>query len=510
MVEPENKMLHRSARDIELATEQRLKALAEMGLLADQTVPVFEEATQTTAHLLEIPICILGFVDHQRHWFKSAVGLSQLGLMNQLAQTRQLPRQESICTYVIENHQVLAINDALSHPTFANSMLVQRYGIRAYLGVPLINATGLCLGAISVMDLEPRQFTIQQIKFLELMARWSMSEFERNQLLQLRQLDNGVKEDSYTSTTPVNTASSQHLTAPVLPTLPNLESPAIVDVKLDLLEQLTQELKTPLTSILGMANVVCREIYGPLTNKQKEYLEIILNSGRHLLSLINEISYLGSIQDRSPMLNLTAVDIEMLCQQVTATLEEAANRREQQIRLSLEHSKSRTWVIDKEKVKQLLYHLISCIMQAANTGSIIRLHVSHKSNGLNFSIAVSHPWLGEGLVPVDPQLLQLSGVATAPSLEAPLNNHAQRPEPVLPLLPTPSDLTASSGSLVGESQSEPIKTHNSTRSYEHLRLLLSYELIKLHGGKISLQGTPELGYRYVVTLPELVAPVVNN
>lgn len=113
MVEPENNFL--SQKDgwasPESREQQRLQALAELGLQQPETIPVFEEATQTAAHFLEAPISILGFVDQQRHWFKSAVGLSRLGLMNQLAQTRQLSRWESFCTQVVESSQTIVIND---------------------------------------------------------------------------------------------------------------------------------------------------------------------------------------------------------------------------------------------------------------------------------------------------------------------------------------------------------------------------------------------------------------
>lgn len=503
MVEPENKMFCQSDVEKELAVEQRFKALSDLGLLEAQTVPVFEEATQTAAHLLEIPICILGFIERDYYCFKSAVGLSQLGLMNQLAQTRQLPRNEAICTQVVESHQVLAINDTLSDPAFAKSILVQRYGIRAYLGVPLFNAAGLCLGAIAVMDLEPRSFTIQQIKLLELIARWSMSEFERNRLLQKRGIES--REDRRNEFT-----LTKLPTTPNLSSTPSQEPPALIQqAKLELLEQLTQELRTPLTSVLGMANVVCREIYGPLTSKQKEYLEIIQNSGRHLLSLVNEISQLGTIKDYTQALNLTSVDIEMLCQQVINALEEVAKRREQQIRLSLEPGRSRIWVLDKDKVRQLLYHLLSGIIKAATTGSIIRIHISHKGEGLNLSVSISHPWLGEGLAPVDPQQFQILSSVTSPQLEvAPNHNHTLKSETLLSSLiqDKSSGLSIASKDTPDSAQ---VQANSRNRSYEYLRLLLSQELAELHGGNFCLQGAPESGYRYVVSLPELTTVEVN-
>jgi signal transduction histidine kinase len=507
MGEPKNKLFYQSDAGIGSAMEKRLKALADLGLLEAQTIPVFEEATQTAAQLLEMPICILGFLDRNRHWFKSAVGLSQLGLMNQLAQERQLPCSESFCTQVVESTQVLAISNTLSDSAYTNSLLVQRYGIHAYLGAPLIDSAGNCLGAIAVMDLQPRTFTSQQIKFLELMARWSMSEFERNQLLKLQAQGSrgtGENEDLYPTAQLLSSSTVSLPPLPLIPTgnpiLPPIpEASSIIQVKLKLLEHLTQELRTPLTSVLGMANVVSREIYGPLTNKQKEYLEIIQDSGRYLLSLVNEVSQLGALHEGIEALNLTPVDIEMLCQQVLNSLEEVAKRREQQIRLSLEPGRSQIWVLDKEKVRQLVYHLVSSMIQAATTGSMIRIHISHKGEILNLTVSVSHPWLGEGLTPVDPQLSQLPMPDVSTSWEGEkLNSH---------LLPFAS--AVSLDSLSDKSELELVHSNNFNRSYESLRLLLSRELAELHGGQLSIQGTAESGYRYVVSLPELPAAKPN-
>ena len=506
MAEPDNKLFCRSDAETVQTTreQQRLKVLSELGLLEAQTIPVFEEATQTAAHLLDSPICILGVVDHNRHWFKSAVGLSRLGLMNQLAQERQLPRDESLCTHVVESLQILAISDALNEPAFANNFLVQYYGIRAYLGVPLFTAARHCVGAIAVMDLQPRTFNIRDIKFLEIIARWSMSEFERSRQLRAQEPLH-VKEIVATS------QRSSHSSSEVNVGVRKSSSPnpiSTIQVKLELLGQLTQELRTPLTSVLGMAGVVGREIYGPLTNKQKEYLEIIQHSGRYLLSLVNEISELRTLDESNHTLNLTSVDIEMLSQQAINTLEEAANRREQEIRLSVEPGRSRIWVLDKDKVRQLLYHLVFSVIQVATTGSVIHIRVSHKNEGLNIAISASHPWLGDGLTQVDPYFCQLPNqvVANYSQEESYDSQHQQLESLVSPLMDQPSDLSLSSSGIVASlaTSAKLAESNSYSHSRESLRLLLSCHLAELHGGQISIQGTPESGYRYVVILPEQV------
>src|SRR6476469_96986 len=188
MVSPDDRLFfHHNSVASSAQEQQRLSALVELGLLEAESVPVFEEATQTAALFLDIPVCILGVLDQERQWIKSAVGLSRLGLMNELAASRQMLRQDSFCHQVIESRQVLAINDTNTDPNLAASFLVQRYRIRAYLGVPLVDSFGNCLGTLAVMDLVPRNSTSREIQFLELTARWSMSEFERNRLAKAKQ-----------------------------------------------------------------------------------------------------------------------------------------------------------------------------------------------------------------------------------------------------------------------------------------------------------------------------------
>jgi hypothetical protein len=418
------------------ATEQqRLQTLEKLNLLESGSLPVFEEATQTAAHLLNAPICVLGILDRDRVWFKSAVGLSRIGLMNSLATSRQMPRQDAFCAQVAEDQRLLSIPDAAANDSaYAHNLLVQRYGIRSYLGVPLIAANGHCIGSLAVMGLAPRLFSEQDIAFLELIGRWAMSEFERD----LIQADRSRMGRSAQSLKPVSV-------------------PVSASIKTTLLSQMTQELSTPLTSILGMAKVLNQGIYASRPEKQQEYIQIIHNSGQYLLSLVNEIMELGALEDQNPALNLAPVDIEMLCQQAIGTLQQIAQRREQQIQLTVEPG-NRIWTLDKDKVRQMLYHLVFSVVQSASSESVVRLHVSRRQQGLQLAVWASHPWLGEGISSIEPaQAFDTGWAAADPAVE--------------------------------------------TR--QSLGLSLSRQLAELHGGEIAVQGNAEAGYRYVLHLPQL-------
>lgn len=507
MLEPEKKLL--SLKDgwngSDTREQKRLKALLDLGLRQPETIPVFEEATQTAAHFLEAPISLLGFIDQERHWFKSAVGLSRLGLMNQLAQARALPRKESFCTSVVDSAQIVVINDThkYSSPELVTTKLVKEYGVRAYLGVPLIDANGNCLGSLAVFDLVPRTFTSRDIEFLQIIARWSMSEFERNRLLAAPVVSSDkVYGDAGWSQSTNNTQEIK-LTAPILQK--ELQQDRTTNqLKLELLSQLTQELRTPLTSVLGMASVLGREIYGPLTTKQREYLEIIQHSGRYLLSLVNEITELGAMESNVEALNVAPVDIEMLCQQAINTLEEAANRREQDIRLSLEPGRNRILPLDKDKVRQMLYHLIFSVIQVSATGSIVRIHVSYKEDTLSITVWVSHPWLGDGITEVDPYfrlnpqpLLELTSIAQNYNM----NFENQEMSDLAVMVEKSKDLPISNGTVSLNSGDLDLKGPTNHMSRESLGLLLSCQLAELHKGQISIQGSIESGYRYVLSLP---------
>ncbi|TVP57663.1 MAG: sensor histidine kinase [Nodularia sp. (in: Bacteria)] len=503
MVEPENKLF--GFKDgwgsQETTEEQRLEALSELGLRQPETIPVFEEATQTAAHFLEVPISILGFVDQEHHWFKSAVGLSRLGLMNHLAQNRQLLREESFCTQVVNSCQPYVINDTqkLSNSLLRVGKLVQDYGIRAYLGAPLIDATGNCLGTLAVMDLVPRKFTNRDIEFLQIIARWCMSEFERNRMLLQKKSETTHPQNAATKSFNDQSKSGMRATPPHL----NKESGSTKQLKLALLGQITQELRTPLTSVLGMASVLGREIYGPLTMKQREYLEIIQHSGRYLLSLVNEITELGALDENTSVLNLAPVEIEMLCQQAINTLKEVANRREQNIRLSIEPGYSRIWLLDKDKVRQILYHLIFSVIQLSATGSVVRIHVSYKENTLNITVWVSHPWLGDGITDVDSYFhinsvssLELTGDATYRTSP---ERHEDSGMPLV--VEKPPNLIDSHSDTFTMNSGEDLAEDHGDLTRESLGMLLSCQLAEFHGGEIVIQGSPESGHRYVLSLP---------
>lgn len=465
--------------------ERRLQRLNQLGLLHSETIPIFEEAVQIIARFigshspnggnsgLQMPICLIGIQVRDELWLKSALGLSQLGLRNELVLRRKFPRSDSLCQYAIDAGKPLIIPNIGENSVYSQSVLFQHYGIRAYLGVPLVDRSGECLGAISVMDSIPREFSDRDLDFLTLTARWCMSEYENPLEAEQKTRHSEIPFRKTQLSLPAYQSSLAGITH-------NRERGAMSPnlLKVRLLVGLTEDLRNPLTSAIGMARVLEQEIYGPLTDKQKEYIDIIHTSGQELLSRVEEMLGLGVLDANNENLQLSPVDVEMLCQQSLNPLQSLAEQQQQTLRLSVEPG-NRIWLLDKEKLRQALYFLGYSLIHASVEGSEIHVRISRKIENpinllpaLNISFWAEHPCWQE-------------------MAQTPISTEKGR------FLDTPALLI------------ETLQTRKRDRKSaeeggrETLGLLLSYRLMEMHGGKIAIETSREGGYRYVFKIPQL-------
>lgn len=444
--------------------QQRASTLIEIDF------PLFEEATQTASHFLGIPISFVGIIAQDSLVLKAAIGLSQLGLMNPLARTRRLSLQDSLVNTVVSTQRSLVLPDVPTDSAYAESYLVSEYGISSYLGIPLLTAEGKCLGVLAAMDVKPRSFPPEAIAFMELLARWSVSEYERHQLA-----------IALANPPATKTVSS--------PTQAEASNQLLDTVRLTLMSQLTQDMRNPLTTITGMSSMLSREIYGALTPKQREYADIVHTSSQYLLELANEVLELSSLDARMQPLQPATVDVDMVGQHVERMLAPLLEKKSQEIRLTVEPG-SRIWTLDRDLVRYLLYHLLFSIIQLAGEGGTLQVHSAERDSSLAISIKMTHPWLGDGI----------------PHVVAKLYQNLENTEQELALLTRLLARATGREDIALDVDTELPEFETKAeimQSRETLSLLLSRHLIERHGGTLSLQGSPELGYRFTIVLPFL-------
>ena len=126
----------------------------------------------------------------------------------------------------------------------------------------------------------------------------------------------------------------------------------------EFLASMSHELRTPLNSILGLSESLAENVAGPLNEKQERYVSTIIESGHHLLSLINDILDLAKIEAGQIVLNIEEVNVERVCQASLRMISEMAHKKHQEVSLQIDADMDVVWG-DERRLKQILVNLLS-------------------------------------------------------------------------------------------------------------------------------------------------------
>jgi len=235
----------------------------------------------------------------------------------------------------------------------------------------------------------------------------------------------------------------------------NLELARAMRMKDEFLANMSHELRTPLNGILGLSEALQLQTYSALSDRQLHALANIENSGKHLLSLINDILDLSKIEAGKLEVHLETVTLADVCQSSLAFIREAAAAKDLSITL-VSDPMITTLRADLRRLKQILVNLLSNAVKFTPTGGKIILQVQSdiQQRMVVFSV-------------ID------TGIGIAPQDQERLFN---------PFTQVDSSLT---------------RKHEGTG----LGLALVKELAELHGGHVQLHSEPGKGSAFTVSLP---------
>ena len=223
--------------------------------------------------------------------------------------------------------------------------------------------------------------------------------------------------------------------------------------KSEFLANMSHELRTPLNAIIGFSEVLGERMFGELNEKQAEYTDDILSSGRHLLSLINDILDLSKVEAGRMELELTKFDLPMAIDNALTLIRERASRHGIRLHHSVDERLGEL-TGDERKIKQILLNLLSNAVKFTPEGG--RVDVDAVSSDGVVEISVSDT--GIGIAPQDQETIfeEFRQVGT---------DYAQKRE----------------GTGLG--------------------LTLTRKFVELHGGKIWVESELGRGSRFIFTLP---------
>jgi hypothetical protein len=133
------------------------------------------------ARFLDFAVFFVSIVRGERVGYRVKHGLS-----DNLGVFREMRREMSYCTHCVSGEAPLVIENAFLEPFFRGSKAATRFGVGAYVGVPLRTSRGILIGTLCALDFAPRTLAVGTVPLLEVFARRAVMEIEHERSPELR------------------------------------------------------------------------------------------------------------------------------------------------------------------------------------------------------------------------------------------------------------------------------------------------------------------------------------
>jgi signal transduction histidine kinase len=248
-----------------------------------------------------------------------------------------------------------------------------RLGFRTILAVPMVRE-GSSVGVLTVLRKDVQPFSTAEVRLVETFADQAVIAILNARMFQEIQDKSRQLE-----------VANHH--------------------KSEFLANMSHELRTPLNAIIGFSEVLTEQMFGPVNEKQMEYLRDIHSSGQHLLSLINDVLDLSKIEAGRMELDLSCFDLGLLLDNAMMLLRERAQRHGLSVSTEVGEGLE-DWVADARKLKQVVVNLLSNAVKFTRPGGSVRLQarrIDHDNGQASVELSVIDT--GVGISPDDQSLV---------------------------------------------------------------------------------------------------------
>jgi PAS domain S-box-containing protein len=151
--------------------------------------------------------------------------------------------------------------------------------------------------------------------------------------------------------------------------LQNLQLQEAAKLKNHFLAIMSHELRSPMNAIIGFSQILLRQFHHPLTKSQENMMERILNSGRHLMTLIDEILDFSRIEAGSLQLKIEELNLAELVINTTEEMRPLVEQKNLELQVNLNLQNSQIFN-DGTRLRQILVNLLSNAVKFTDTGSV--------------------------------------------------------------------------------------------------------------------------------------------
>jgi GAF domain-containing protein len=260
--------------------------------------------------------------------------------------------------------QVTDVLDERQYATARFRPMLARLGYRSLLAVPLLREDRI-MGGLTIYRRRTGSFSPEVINLLQTFATQSVLAIQNARLF--REIEEKSRQIE---------AANRH--------------------KSEFLANMSHELRTPLNAIIGFSEVLGERMFGELNEKQAEYTEDILSSGRHLLSLINEILDLSKVEAGRMELEVATFDLPLAIDNARTFVRERATKHGINLDVTVDERLG-DFVGDERKIKQILLNLLSNAVKFTPEGGRIGINARRADGSVEISVSDT----GIGIAPED-------------------------------------------------------------------------------------------------------------
>jgi signal transduction histidine kinase/ActR/RegA family two-component response regulator len=351
------------ARRLELARKvEQLQALSEVGETVSSTLVLDEVLFKIILNAVRFAECdggsIMEYVEADRCFLARTTYPSSPELLAGLRRL-QIELDKTLVGRAAREGRPIGLPDIALVERDVHLQLLFEDGWRSVLAVPVLRG-GQIIGAMVVRRKTPGEFTDEIKEFMETFA--SQSALAVFNARVFRELERKTAELQ---------VASQH--------------------KSDFLASMSHELRTPLNAIIGFSEVLLERMFGELNERQDEYLHDILNSGKHLLELLNEILDISKVEAGRMELEVSVFPLRGTIEHAIALVRERASLHAIAVTLEMDPSLD---VIESDELrfKQVMLNLLSNAVKFTPNGG--RVAVRAVRSGQRLAVTVTDNGIG--------------------------------------------------------------------------------------------------------------------
>src|SRR5262245_51439364 len=411
---------------------EEMKALGEVGQAVSSTLELETVLTTIVSHAVQLSGTNAGII----YEYDEPTQLFQLRASYQMEEElveayRAAPSRLGVGTSgrAAATRMPMQVVDLINEREYAAAPtrpILARLGYQSLLAVPLLLEQRI-MGALTVYRREAGSFAPEVVNLFQTFATQSVLAIQNARLF--REIEDKSRQIE---------AANRH--------------------KSEFLANMSHELRTPLNAIIGFSEVLGERMFGELNEKQAEYTDDILTSGRHLLSLINEILDLSKVEAGRMELEVATFDLPLAIDNARTFVRERATKHGINLDVTIDERLGEFFG-DERKIKQILLNLLSNAVKFTPEGGRIGINAKQADGSVEISVSDT-------------------GIGISPEDQAKIFEEFRQ---------------------VGGDYAHK-------REGTGLGLTLAKKFVELHGGKIWVESEVGKGSTFSFTLPERSSP----